>query len=196
MLRSESGDGRILLRDGLVQGAAIKGEPEDLRALLLAQGCVDGAGVRPRAQPRRRRVARARRGAPARLRHCTGAPRVAAPTARRALGDADVRLAQRRVQLRDPRRSVGGRPRAAAAVGTQHAVPRDGGHAPRRRVRAGARRGERRRPRRDGVQRRGDGAAGSRAPAISERERPAGVAARGRGRQDRARCRAARAGRG
>ena len=44
MLRSESGDGRILLRDGLVQGAAIKGEPEDLRALLLAQGCVDGAG--------------------------------------------------------------------------------------------------------------------------------------------------------
>ena len=41
MLRSESGDGRIVLRDGLVQGAAIKGEPEDLRALLLAQGCVD-----------------------------------------------------------------------------------------------------------------------------------------------------------
>src|SRR2546426_3189727 len=41
MLRSESGDGRIMLRDGLVQGAAIKGEPEDLRALLLAQGCVD-----------------------------------------------------------------------------------------------------------------------------------------------------------
>jgi len=41
MLRSESGDGRIVLRDGLVQGAAIKGEPEDLRSLLLAQGCVD-----------------------------------------------------------------------------------------------------------------------------------------------------------
>src|SRR5262245_63296615 len=41
ILRSESGDGRIVLRDGLVQGAAIKGQPEDLRALLLAQGCVD-----------------------------------------------------------------------------------------------------------------------------------------------------------
>jgi hypothetical protein len=41
MLRSESGDGRIVLRDGLVQGAAIKGEPEDLRGLLLAQGCVE-----------------------------------------------------------------------------------------------------------------------------------------------------------
>ena len=44
MLRSESGDGRILLRDGLVHGAAIKGEPEDLRALLLAQGSVDATG--------------------------------------------------------------------------------------------------------------------------------------------------------
>jgi hypothetical protein len=41
MLRSESGDGRIVLRDGLVQGAAIKGEPGDLRALLLAEGCID-----------------------------------------------------------------------------------------------------------------------------------------------------------
>jgi len=41
MLRSESGDGRIVLRDGLVQGAAIKGGPESLRALLLAEGCVD-----------------------------------------------------------------------------------------------------------------------------------------------------------
>jgi uncharacterized protein DUF4388 len=41
MLRSESGDGRIVLRDGLVQGAAIKGGPEDLRAVLLADGCID-----------------------------------------------------------------------------------------------------------------------------------------------------------
>jgi hypothetical protein len=41
MLRSESGDGRIVLRDGLVQGAAIKGDIEDLRGLLIAQGCVD-----------------------------------------------------------------------------------------------------------------------------------------------------------
>jgi Domain of unknown function (DUF4388) len=44
MLRSESGDGRIVLRNGLVQGAAIKGEPEDLRSLLLAEGCVDAPG--------------------------------------------------------------------------------------------------------------------------------------------------------
>jgi hypothetical protein len=40
-LRSESGEGRIVLRDGLVHGAAIKGEPEDLRALLVAQEQVD-----------------------------------------------------------------------------------------------------------------------------------------------------------
>jgi hypothetical protein len=44
MLRSESGDGRIVLRNGLVHGAAIKGEPEDLRGLLLAHGCVDAQG--------------------------------------------------------------------------------------------------------------------------------------------------------
>jgi hypothetical protein len=44
MLRSESGDGRIVLRDGLVQGAAIKGGPEDLRTLLLAEGCIDASG--------------------------------------------------------------------------------------------------------------------------------------------------------
>jgi hypothetical protein len=44
MLRSESGDGRIVLRDGLVHGAAIKGGPEDLRALLLAQGWLDAQG--------------------------------------------------------------------------------------------------------------------------------------------------------
>ena len=44
MLRSDSGDGRIVLRDGLVQGAAIKGGPEDLRALLLAEGWIDAPG--------------------------------------------------------------------------------------------------------------------------------------------------------
>ncbi len=49
MLRSESGDGRIMLRDGLVQGAAIKGEAEDLRAVLLSQGCVE-AGAFDRAR--------------------------------------------------------------------------------------------------------------------------------------------------
>jgi hypothetical protein len=41
VLRSESGDGRIVLRDGLVQGAAIKGEPEDLRSLLVGRAGVD-----------------------------------------------------------------------------------------------------------------------------------------------------------
>jgi len=41
MLRSESGDGRIVLRDGLVQGATIKGEAENLRGLLVSQGFVD-----------------------------------------------------------------------------------------------------------------------------------------------------------
>jgi hypothetical protein len=41
LLRSDSGAGRIVLRDGLVHGAAIKGEPEDLRGLLLAQGSVE-----------------------------------------------------------------------------------------------------------------------------------------------------------
>jgi len=37
-LRSEAGDGRIVLADGLVRGAAIKGEPEDLRSLLVPRG--------------------------------------------------------------------------------------------------------------------------------------------------------------
>lgn len=40
-LRSEGGDGRIVLRDGLVQGAAIKGEAEDLRTLLVRGGFVE-----------------------------------------------------------------------------------------------------------------------------------------------------------
>jgi Domain of unknown function (DUF4388) len=43
VLRSESGDGRIVLRDGLVQGASIKGEPDDLRSLLVARGGVEAA---------------------------------------------------------------------------------------------------------------------------------------------------------
>ena len=57
MLRSESGDGRIVLCDGLVQGARIKGEVEDLRGLLIAQGCVDGdAFDRARTQANERGV--------------------------------------------------------------------------------------------------------------------------------------------
>ncbi|MEM7408962.1 MAG: DUF4388 domain-containing protein [Myxococcota bacterium] len=43
-LRCDRGEGRILLRDGLVQGAQIKGAPETLRALLIEQGLVDGIG--------------------------------------------------------------------------------------------------------------------------------------------------------
>jgi hypothetical protein len=39
-LRSEAGDGRIVLSEGLVRGASIKGEPEDLRGLLVAGGLV------------------------------------------------------------------------------------------------------------------------------------------------------------
>ncbi len=41
MLRSDSGEGRIVLRDGLAQAAAIKGEVEDLRSLLISEGCAD-----------------------------------------------------------------------------------------------------------------------------------------------------------
>jgi len=41
-LRSDGGDGRIFLRDGLVQGAAIKGESESLRSLLVGGGFVEG----------------------------------------------------------------------------------------------------------------------------------------------------------
>ena len=43
-LRCDRGEGRILLRDGLVQGAQIKGAPESLRALLMDRGLVDGIG--------------------------------------------------------------------------------------------------------------------------------------------------------
>jgi hypothetical protein len=122
---------------------------------------------------------------------------VGPPRARRALRAAHVQLAQRRVQLRDPRGPLLGRPRAAAAVRAQLAVPRDGGDPARRRVCAGrraARGGARRRRRRGArLQRRGFGRrgkeaadavgrraarrsrakAGARARAISEREGPA-----------------------
>jgi len=40
VLRSETGDGQIVLSDGLVRGASIKGEPEDLRGLLATRGLV------------------------------------------------------------------------------------------------------------------------------------------------------------
>jgi len=43
MLRSEQGEGQILFREGRVTGALCKGEPADLRSLLLARGAVSEA---------------------------------------------------------------------------------------------------------------------------------------------------------
>ena len=42
LLRSERGDGRIVFRDGLVQAAFAKGEPDDLAGLLYL---TDGKAV-------------------------------------------------------------------------------------------------------------------------------------------------------
>jgi len=41
LLRSEEGDGRIVFSDGLVRAAYVKGEPEDLRGLLVPGGFAD-----------------------------------------------------------------------------------------------------------------------------------------------------------
>ena len=41
LLRSEDGDGRIVFSDGLVRAAYVKGEPEDLRSLLVPGGFAD-----------------------------------------------------------------------------------------------------------------------------------------------------------
>jgi hypothetical protein len=43
LLRSDSGEGRIVLRDGQVRAAFVKGEPEDLQALLVGGGFVSAA---------------------------------------------------------------------------------------------------------------------------------------------------------
>ena len=40
LIRSDEGEGRIVFCDGLVQAAYLKGEPEDLRGLLVLSGCV------------------------------------------------------------------------------------------------------------------------------------------------------------
>jgi hypothetical protein len=40
ILRSDGGEGRIILHDGLVRAAFVKGEPEDLQALLVGGGFV------------------------------------------------------------------------------------------------------------------------------------------------------------
>jgi len=44
LLRSDAGEGRIVLRDGQVRAAFVKGEPEDLRSLLVDGGFVAPAG--------------------------------------------------------------------------------------------------------------------------------------------------------
>jgi hypothetical protein len=43
LLRSDAGEGRIILRDGQVRAAFVKGEPEDLRSLLVDGGFVPSA---------------------------------------------------------------------------------------------------------------------------------------------------------
>jgi len=43
LLRSDAGEGRIVLRDGQVRAAFVKGEPEDLRTLLVVGGFVASA---------------------------------------------------------------------------------------------------------------------------------------------------------
>jgi hypothetical protein len=43
VLRSDAGEGRIILHDGQVRGAFVKGEPEDLQALLVGGGFVAAA---------------------------------------------------------------------------------------------------------------------------------------------------------
>ncbi len=40
LIRSDEGEGRIVFCDGLVQAAYLKGEPDDLRGLLVPPGCV------------------------------------------------------------------------------------------------------------------------------------------------------------
>jgi hypothetical protein len=41
LLRSDEGDGRIVFSDGLVRAAYVKGEPQDLRGLLVSGGFAD-----------------------------------------------------------------------------------------------------------------------------------------------------------
>ena len=40
LLRSSEGEGRIVFQEGLVRAAYVKGEPEDLRSLLVSGGFV------------------------------------------------------------------------------------------------------------------------------------------------------------
>src|SRR5262245_11265667 len=43
VLRSDAGDGRIILQDGQVRGAFVKGEPEDLQTLLVGGGFLEAS---------------------------------------------------------------------------------------------------------------------------------------------------------
>jgi hypothetical protein len=45
LLRSSEGEGRIVFQDGLIRAAFVKGDPEDLRGLLVAGGFVDAEEV-------------------------------------------------------------------------------------------------------------------------------------------------------
>ena len=55
LLRSDSGEGRIVLRDGQVCAAFVKGEPEDLRGLLLIGGFVEESEFELAVEANRRR---------------------------------------------------------------------------------------------------------------------------------------------
>ena len=81
VLRSESGDGRIVLRDGLVQGASIKGEPDDLRSLLVSRGGVEAPTSTARAaRSRANRSSSTRRCAASAVCRPNGCPCCAAST--------------------------------------------------------------------------------------------------------------------
>ncbi|MEE9607812.1 MAG: DUF4388 domain-containing protein [Myxococcota bacterium] len=54
-LRSEAGEGRIFLEDGLIRAAVLKGEPEDLRGLVVASGALSEADFEVAAQRARNR---------------------------------------------------------------------------------------------------------------------------------------------
>ncbi len=45
LLRSSEGEGRIIFEQGLVRAAFLKGEPEDLRGLLVSGGFVDAEDI-------------------------------------------------------------------------------------------------------------------------------------------------------
>ena len=105
LLRSDDGEGWIALQDGLVRGAAVKGQREGpARAAGRRAGHVDAEAFDRASRAAARRGARARGGAAAGRRALQRVAAGGAARRRRARGDAHVRLAQRRVPLRGPRR--------------------------------------------------------------------------------------------